>query len=149
MNLLFLIVIILIVAIDQWTKCYAYSYLREKGFPTIKKNLITLRLVRNEGAALGFLENRKRLLLGLTIVLMGVVVYYFVDALRHDSTFIVRLSLAFILGGGIGNLIDRIKRKYVVDFFSFNIKISPVFNLADIFIFIGVIVLQISIIFFI
>ncbi|HQD50865.1 MAG TPA: signal peptidase II [Defluviitaleaceae bacterium] len=58
-----------------------------------------------------------------------------------------KLSLSFIIGGGIGNIIDRSKKGYVVDFFAFKIKKSPIFNIADIFIIFGVILLQLTVLF--
>jgi signal peptidase II len=58
-----------------------------------------------------------------------------------------KLMVSFIIGGAVGNLIDRLTRKYVVDFFYFKPKKSPVFNLADFFVIIGTIGLQLLLIF--
>ena len=149
MDALFFTLVAAIILIDQFSKQRVFSYLERKGFPVIEKKIITLRIAKNGGAALGLFENRRKFLVSLTIILMAVVVYYFVYSLKSEEMFLIKLSLSFILGGGIGNLIDRVKYKYVIDFFSFNFNRSPIFNLADIFIFIGVIILQITLIFFI
>jgi signal peptidase II len=132
--------------VDQSGKYIALKFFRNNYINEVKRGIITFKIVKNEGAALGILEKRKNLLLLANVIIMLVVVYYYIDFIRNGMGFIFVVPILFILGGGLSNLIDRLRMKCVVDFFMFNIKNSPVFNIADLFIFIGAVMLQMVII---
>ena len=114
---------------DQITKLVASSSLSfykafEVGVPGL-----SLQLVHNYGAAYGIFQNQRLFLTAVgVIVVVGSVVFQ-----RHiiQSSY-SRIGLVFLLGGALGNLIDRIRLGYVVDFI--DIKVFPVFNFADVFI---------------
>lgn len=137
-----LIIILLIILVDQSSKYVALEFFRDKEIDEVKGKMVTFKIVKNEGAALGILEKRKNLLLFVSIILMLAVGYYYIDIVMKNKGFMFLIPTLFIMGGGLSNLIDRIRMKCVVDFFMFNIRNCPVFNIADIFIFIGAIMLQ-------
>ncbi|MCO6431551.1 MAG: signal peptidase II [Deltaproteobacteria bacterium] len=108
--------------------------------------LFDLTLTFNLGAAFGFMANledgtRQLVLAATTCLAMAVVVYFIFIEYSHDA--VARIALAFIMGGAIGNVVDRVRLGMVIDFLDFHISGYhwPAFNLADSFICCGVVVL--------
>ena len=146
------IIAILILCVDQLTKFIIHkNLLLNQSFPIIK-GIFHLTLIHNRGAAFGILKNQIPIFI-FTSVLAVILIYFY---LRKDKSrtcaqgrdkrkklSITTLSLSLILGGALGNLIDRIFLGYVVDFLDF--RVWPVFNLADSAITIGVILFGYSI----
>jgi len=127
-KLYFLSLSIFIVLIDQYTK-YLMSY-NYKLF--INKDLLLFKLdfVKNYGAAFNILSG-SRIFLSLISILFSILIIYLI--LRKNTLNLFDLySYSFILGGTIGNGIDRIYRGFVVDFINLNVINFPVFNIADI-----------------
>ena len=144
MNRKILIIAIIALAIDQITKV-ATSILLEFNKPlTVIKDFFYLTLCHNEGAAWGIFSNTKVIILIGTIIAL-ITIYHFVYCFKQNK----RNTLAFglLLGGLSGNLIDRLLFGYVRDFFDFYIfgYDYPVFNIADICIVFGVILLIIAV----
>ncbi|MFY9284741.1 MAG: signal peptidase II [Miniphocaeibacter sp.] len=141
------IVIVLALIIDQFTKFKALN-LKNNSIDLIGKK-IQLVYVENRGAAFGFFQNKKFILLFATIIIILLLVITLIKNYSKFSLLSI-ISLSLIIGGAIGNLIDRFFRGYVVDFISytfFNGYEFPVFNFADIFVVSGCILLIIAIIF--
>lgn len=139
------IIIVIIIFIDQISKYLTTSYLKPIGSITILKNVFNLTYVENRGAAFGILQNQRWLFIVLTIIIAIAVACYLI--LNRNESLILRISLSMILGGAIGNLIDRIRLGYVVDMLHFSLIDFPVFNVADSFIVIGTILLGYYILF--
>ena len=104
---------------------------------TIVPDWLSLTYTCNQGAAFGLLARETLLFVLIALVVVGVIVAYF-RYLPANRPWL-RLSLGLQLGGALGNLIDRLRQGYVVDFIS--IKSLPVFNLADTCIVVGVLIL--------
>ena len=133
----FLSISIFIVLIDQFTK-YLISY-NTKLFINKDFLLFKLDFVKNYGAAFNIFSG-SRLFLSLISIIFSILLIYLI--LRKNNLNILDLySYSFILGGTIGNGIDRIYKGFVVDFINLNIINFPVFNIADISINIGFIFL--------
>ena len=130
-----------LVIIDQITKLLVVNLLNYKTFVIIK-NFLKFVFVKNTGAAFGFLSDNT---LTLSIVSMVLIIYIFRELKNNINNKISLFSYLLILSGSLGNLIDRIFRGYVVDFISFTFfkKEMAVFNVADSYITIGVIMLLI------
>lgn len=140
-----IIIILTIVILDQLIKYWASNYLQPKGTIPIIKDFFSLTYVENRGAAFGILQNQRWLFITLTIIIcIGMMYYLYMDTNLNP---ILRVSLYLVLGGAIGNLIDRIKNGYVVDMFHFTFINFPVFNVADCFVVIGTIMLAYYILF--
>lgn len=137
------LIIIFIVILDQVTKFMVQSkFLLHESMPIIK-NIFHFTYVQNVGAAFGILKHQKLFFIIITCaVIVGVFVFI---RKQEDVHKLVIYSLSMIIGGAIGNLIDRVRFGYVVDFFDF--MIWPVFNIADSFIVVGVIILSYYLIF--
>lgn len=126
------IVSLLVILVDRIAKIFVEKFLDGKIVDVIK-NFFYLTCVKNEGAAFSILEN-KVLLLSLLGILALVFLIYFVTKYNKNN-----IGYFFLIGGIIGNLIDRIFLGYVIDFIGFNIfsYSFPIFNIADIFIVLG------------
>jgi signal peptidase II len=126
-----------VVFLDQFTKYLAAKYLMPVGSYPVIKHFFHLTYVENRGAAFGMLQNKTLFFIVITVV-VGIVLIYSMIKLPENSLY--NYTLAMILGGAIGNLIDRVRLGYVVDFIDF--KFFPaVFNVADSFIVVGAIIL--------
>jgi signal peptidase II len=127
-------IIVTIFLIDQSSKAIAEKKLKNRGRKKIGPFL--LLYVKNRGAAMGFLKKYPRILKTLHVVTLLLVLYMWHKDIKE--CLLKSLSYACIIGGGLGNLFDRIKRGYVIDFFSLKIKKLPYFNMADIFVLSGI-----------
>ncbi|NNG67987.1 signal peptidase II [Caldanaerobacter subterraneus] len=130
-------IVVFVVFLDQFTKYLAAKYLMPVGSYPVIKHFFHLTYVENRGAAFGMLQNKTLFFIVITVV-VGIVLIYSMIKLPENSLY--NYTLAMILGGAIGNLIDRVRLGYVVDFIDF--KFFPaVFNVADSFIVVGAIIL--------
>lgn len=134
--LLYYVIAVIIVGIDQWTK-----YLTVQTIPlheTIEwiPNVVSLTYHRNTGAAWSILEGQMMFFYIITLVVVGIIIYYLHTYGKQDRLF--GLSLSLILGGAIGNFIDRLHLQYVVDMIRLEFINFPIFNIADMALTIGV-----------
>ncbi len=138
--ILLIAIIVGSIALDQLTKWLAVVYLQgEASFP-LWKDVLHFTFVKNEGAAFGMLSNQRWVfMIFSTVAIIGLAIYLF--RFPPKSRF-VRISLAMIIGGGIGNMIDRIALGYVIDFIDFTLINFAVFNVADSFITVGAFMLM-------
>ena len=120
------IIVTSIIFLDQITKFFATKYLQLNTPVVIINNFLNFTLVHNRGAAFGNFQNQLLFLVFISIFAIVLIFYNLRD--KKNST-IFKLSLSLILGGAIGNLIDRLRFGFVIDFLDF--RIWPVFNLAD------------------
>jgi len=128
---------VLIIVFDQASKYVVKTNMSLGESMPVIENIFHITYSVNPGAAFGILAYRTNFFIVITIALLVVIVVLF-HKLGAEYR-IVKLALALQLGGAIGNLIDRIKSGYVVDFFDF--RIWPIFNIADMAIVIGVSIL--------
>ncbi|MGB9612827.1 MAG: signal peptidase II [Candidatus Margulisiibacteriota bacterium] len=133
--MLFYFVAFLTAAVDQLIKILVHQKMFLGQSSPLLGNILRLTYVRNTGAAFSLLVGFSPYLMivGLVISLIVIYIHYRVPA---NDTFL-QVALAFILGGSLGNLVDRVLRGYVIDYL--DLTFWPVFNLADIMINIGVI----------
>lgn len=134
-----LFIALLIVVLDQASKYAAVKYLKGEKPYIIIKNFFQLDYVENYGAAFGILQNKKIFFIIITTI---VIISIFIILVKYSSKFNkpMNVALAMLLGGTIGNFIDRIRLSYVVDFISVKFGEGydfPVFNVADMFIVMG------------
>ena len=123
------------VALDQLTKWLAVMYLKPIDTFPLWEDVLHLTYVENRGAAFGMLaDHRWVFMIFSTLAIIGLSVYLF--GFSKDNNW-VKISLAMIIGGGIGNMIDRIVLQYVIDFIDFTLINFAVFNVADSFVCVG------------
>lgn len=134
----------ILIVLDQITKWIVVKNMELYEQITIVKDLFYITSHRNKGAAWGILEGKMIFFYIITtIVIIGVIFY--MQKYARESKFLA-ISLSFILGGAIGNFIDRIFRGEVVDFLDFIIfnYDYPIFNVADSSLVVGVILVLIA-----
>lgn len=130
-----LIVASAVLFLDQLTKLIIRSGLSEGESIPLIRNVFHISLVHNTGAAFGLFRHQTLILTGISILTFVVILLFYrrIAASMH----ILRVGFALIAGGSLGNLIDRLRFGYVVDFLDF--RVWPVFNIADSAITVGVI----------
>jgi signal peptidase II len=148
---LFILPALIVVLLDQASKWSITNILEPYHVVSIIPGFFNLVLVQNRGVAFGILGNSSSalafyLLLGATLVAIVVVFLFFYWA-RKDQKWLT-IGLALILGGAVGNLIDRIRLGYVIDFLDFHLKGYhwPAFNIADSAVTVGALWLLLNII---
>lgn len=130
---------ILVIILDQVTKFLAIKHLKTAPPITIVDNFFQFNYVENYGAAFGILEGKKVFFIIMTLAVV-VGISFFLIKNYHDMNVFLRIGISLLLGGAIGNFIDRVRFGYVVDFISFRLigrYDFPVFNIADIAIVMG------------
>lgn len=141
-----ILIVLILVAIDQITKIIAQQILMFSEPIILINNFLQLNYVENRGAAFGILQNQRVFFVVMTLAVLGAIVYY-----RYKSNKLSRLSRVifdFMIAGALGNLIDRIRLTYVIDFIDVNFwgyYDFPVFNFADIFLVCATILLSLLI----
>lgn len=126
--------VLLGVLADALTKLLAVSRLKGEDPVPFVRGVLRFSYVENRGAAWGMLENHRWVFMLFSAVAIVVIVIYLI---RRDPPLSLFLSLSLILSGGIGNMIDRTFRGYVVDFIEFYLFEFPVFNVADSLVVVG------------
>lgn len=124
-----------IILIDQIAKFLIKANFDLNQNLQIIKNIFHITYINNFGAGFGILQQQTSILISISLIVIGVI-FYFMDKVKNKEL-LLQLLIGFILGGTIGNLIDRIAYGYVIDFLDF--RIWPIFNFADSFVTIGVI----------
>ncbi len=139
---------VILVAVDQATKLLVIE--RLKGQPSIKliDGVFELQYLENRGAAFGMLQNGKVFFVFAAIVMLTVIVFVLIKAPLAKKYRPWHVFLVMIAAGGVGNMIDRIRLDYVVDFFYFSLINFPIFNVADIYVTVGTALFLIMILFF-
>ncbi|MDD5465879.1 MAG: signal peptidase II [Candidatus Omnitrophica bacterium] len=121
-----LIIIASVIFLDQFIKFLAVSSLQLNTPVVLIKNFLNLTLVHNRGAAFGLFQNQLLMFVLISIFAIALILLNLKD---KKNSFVFKLSLSLILGGAIGNLIDRLRFGFVIDFL--DLRVWPVFNLAD------------------
>lgn len=139
-----ILIIVAIIAADQLSKSFAVTNLMNQASITLIERFLSFTYVENGGMAFGLLKNQ-RLFFIISTSIIAIVILYFVFKMYKKHMF-AAICLSMIFGGAIGNLIDRIRFGYVIDFIHFRF-FPPVFNIADSAVVLGAIGLSIAILF--
>ena len=147
--ILWSLIVIVIMALDQLSKYWVINNIGMTDSITVIPNLIDFVYVKNTGAAFSFLSDKTYgiVILSIISVLFCIGVIFFMIKKKPQSR-LLTISLALMLSGALGNVIDRIARGYVVDFIDATFFNFPVFNVADIAITCGALLIIIHVLFF-
>ena len=146
--LLLLIAGAILVIFDQFTKYLAVSHLAGREARVLIPGILELRYLENNGAAFSMLQNQQWFFYILTAVFLIFAIWLMRKIPQNTSEFNPLLwSLAILCAGAVGNLIDRVMHRYVVDFIYFSVINFPIFNVADIYVTVSVILLIILVLF--
>ena len=123
--------ILALIGLDQWVKHWVVA--------NIALNLFSLTYLQNRGAAFSILQDQKYFFVILTVLVIGAAMVYLVK--NYQKSLWLVLSLVLIISGGIGNFIDRLHLGYVVDMVQLDFIDFAIFNVADSYLTVGVLLL--------
>jgi len=141
----FFVGIFIIAILDQTAKLFAAGLLPSVKTVSLIENVFHLTYVENTGAGFGVFSGYTWILTALTVLVILAVVIYMTVKRPKNKIFVT--ALTFMMGGAVGNVVDRIRLGYVIDFFDFRLINFPVFNVADCFITVGAVLFVIYVIF--
>ena len=147
MNILPIIAVVVLILLDQGTKLWAMASLKPIHNVTLVDGFMDLTFVENRGVAFWMFSGQRWFILLLTGIIAVGLIWFYKTMPKKQEYRPVRISLILLLSGAIGNIIDRMFRGYVVDFFEFTFFEWPVFNVADIYVVVGVVLLALMILF--
>lgn len=137
-----------LIVFDQLTKFWALGSLKGESPIPIIPGVLELHYVENRGAAFGIMQNQQWFFLLITVVVLTVL-FWMIPRIPKDKHYLgLRMCLYFIGAGAVGNMIDRVFRKYVVDFIYFRLIDFPVFNVADIYVTVAAVLLIVLVVFY-
>ena len=143
--MIYILIILGLVGLDQISKILAVKYLVNIGSIPVIKDIFHLTYVENRGAAFGMFQNNQIFFIIIAMIACAFGLYFLY---KKQLNLLGKSAIILIISGAVGNLIDRIRLGFVVDYFDFRIFWNYVFNVADVFVVIGTILLCIYIIFF-
>ncbi len=133
--ILYSAIIVVGIFLDQITKWLSVKFLSVVDTVPIIKNVIHLTYVENRGAAFGMFKDQRWIFMTTsTVMIVGLLIYLYLGLAENK---LYEISIAMIISGGIGNMIDRIALQYVIDFIDFRLINFAVFNGADSFVCVG------------
>ncbi|CUS26221.1 lipoprotein signal peptidase [Paucilactobacillus oligofermentans DSM 15707 = LMG 22743] len=138
------LIIVLLVIGDQSLKYWITNNIQLGAVDTLIPGIISLTNLRNIGAAWSILEGQQWFFIVISIIAIGLILFFL---WRYRNNWKFSWPLVLILAGTIGNFIDRIKMGYVVDMFQLDFINFPIFNIADMCLTVGVVLMIIAILF--
>lgn len=135
--LFYILIIIGVTALDQIVKAIVVHSLMALTTVPIIPNVFHLTYIENTGAAFSILSGRSTLLIITTLALLAMLFFWLYELPKTRQYMRLNTAIAFVIGGALGNLIDRIHYGYVVDFFDFRLIGFAIFNVADVFVCVG------------
>jgi len=129
-----ILLLAVLIVLDQITKHFAVVCLKDQTPVVLVDGVFELNYLENRGAAFGMLQNQKLFFIFIAVIILAVIAYVLIKTPNQRQYVKLHVALVFIAGGAIGNMIDRIKLDYVVDFLYFSLINFPIFNVADIYV---------------
>lgn len=139
---------LLLILADQLTKYIAVVHLKDKPAIPIISDVLELNYLENRGAAFGMLQNQKIFFVFVAVIILAVIGYVLFKMPEKKKYAILHVLLVLIASGAVGNLIDRLRLDYVVDFISFVLIHFPIFNVADIYVTVATTILVVLLLFY-
>ena len=141
MLLIDIVIAAVLLTLDQYTKYLAINHLKNRPALVLIDGVLELQYLENRGSAFGMLQNQKFIILFVGIVFLAVIIFFLFRMPLQKKYNIVHILLSVVIAGGIGNMVDRFRFDYVVDFISFVLINYPIFNVADCYIVVAMIIL--------
>lgn len=131
--------VLLLIGLDQWVKAWIVGNISLGQLRGFIPGIVSLTYLQNTGAAFSILENQQWFFTLVTLVVIGGAIYYLYKNIRASIWLLTGLTL--VIAGGLGNFIDRLRQGFVVDMFHLDFMNFAIFNVADTYLTIGVLVL--------
>lgn len=145
--LIFSVLFILFLALDQITKYLAIEYLKGGKDILLIDGVLELQYLENRGAAFGMLQGQKFFILFVGIVFLALMLFVLWKLPEHKKYNKLYSLAGAMAAGAIGNMMDRIRFDFVVDFIYFSLIDFPIFNVADIYITVSIFILAFLVLF--
>lgn len=136
------VIVLLLIGLDQLVKSYIVQQIPLGEVRSWIPNFVSLTYLQNRGAAFSILQDQQLLFAIITLVVVVGAIWY-LHKHMEDSLWMV-LGLTLIIAGGLGNFIDRVSQGFVVDMFHLDFIHFAIFNVADSYLTVGVIILLIA-----
>lgn len=140
------VIAVLAIVADQITKYIVVENIELHETVPFIPGFMSFYHTRNTGAAFSMFSEQRWVFMVVSLISMGLICFLLIKEYKRHR--LLNIALAMVLGGGIGNMIDRIRLEYVVDFFKTEFMDFAVFNVADCFITVGAVLLGVYVIFF-
>ena len=137
---------ILVIA-DQLTKHLAVVRLKNQAAYNLINGILEFNYLENRGAAFGVLQNQKYFFVFVALIFIGVIVFVLIKVPTQKKYYSLNILLVMIAAGAVGNMIDRVRYDYVVDFIYLVCIQFPIFNVADIYVTTATVILVFQILF--
>lgn len=142
--MIYIAIILFAIFLDQYSKYLIITHIKPIDTLPLIPDFFHLTYVENTGAAFSLMTNKQIFLILMTLVFIGVLIYFLIRIPDTKENRVINISLAFIIGGAAGNLLDRLRLNFVVDFLDFRAIKFAIFNFADVFVVCGSIILVIA-----
>lgn len=142
----FMLFAILVIA-DQLTKHLAVVRLKNQAAYNLINGILEFNYLENRGAAFGVLQNQKYFFVFVALIFIGVIVFVLIKVPTQKKYYSLNILLVMIAAGAVGNMIDRVRYDYVVDFIYLVCIQFPIFNVADIYVTTATVILVFQILF--
>ncbi|MGN0306770.1 MAG: signal peptidase II [Lachnospiraceae bacterium] len=142
------IMMVILIAIDQYTKHLAVINLKDRPAVPVIEGVFELNYLENRGAAFGMLQNQKAFFILIACIILVAICYVLFKMPEGKRYLWLHILLVMIASGAVGNMIDRVRLEYVVDFFYFVLINFPIFNVADIYVSVACVLLAFMILFY-
>ncbi len=139
---------ILLTLFDQFTKWLAVAKLKDQDPFVLIKGVFKLEYLENRGAAFGIMQNQQLFFAVTAILIIAVIFFMYGRMPQTKRYYMLKICAVMVCAGAIGNLIDRLRLNYVVDFFYFELIDFPVFNVADCYVVLACIGFALSVLFY-
>ncbi|VED92080.1 lipoprotein signal peptidase [Streptococcus equinus] len=133
---------VVLIVLDQLSKLWIVNHIPLNTIHKFLPGIFSLTYLRNYGAAFSILQNQQWFFTVITFAVVGAACYYFIKNLQGN--FWLLFGLLLIISGGLGNFIDRVRLGYVVDMVHLDFMNFAIFNVADSYLTVGVIILFIT-----
>lgn len=134
-----MVILSVLLSLDQFTKYLAIQYLKDKPSVVLIKGVLEFQYLENTGSAFSLFQGKKMFLLIMGFVFLAAVLFFLYKVPAQKKFRAVHVLTAVLIAGALGNMADRIRYDFVVDFISFVLIHFPVFNIADCYIVISAI----------
>ena len=140
---------VILIFLDQFTKYLAVQHLKDQMPVVLWKNVLELSYLENRGAAFGIFQGKQWPLIIFTVIVLILIIYFYLMRIPSEKHFGLLNGIDILFfAGAIGNFIDRVTQRYVVDFFYFRLINFPVFNVADIYVTVAAVLLILCLLFY-
>lgn len=138
---------VILVITDQLTKHLAVVRLKNQAAYNLINGILEFNYLENRGAAFGVLQNQKYFFVFVALIFIGVIAFVLIKVPTQKKYYSLNILLVMIAAGAVGNMIDRVRYDYVVDFIYLVCIQFPIFNVADIYVTTATVILVFQILF--